>query len=108
MSSNNPKFRIQFNEEALPQWYSLLIPIYIFVCGLYLFWRFRATVYATMLWFAVPLFIVDIYNVLTTIIHLLVSRKIVHPLLPRLPLRNKTVDVFIPTYNEPEEIDNFS
>ena len=80
----------------------IILPLFILLCFVYLVWRFAFTV-NWFVWFAIPLFLLEIYNFLNTIFFLYTTRKIFYPKTqPMLPCAK--VDIFIPTYNEPEEI----
>lgn len=79
-----------------------LFIIYIFVVTYYIIWRFNFT----LEWHVVMapiMFVADLILILNSVIFLYTSRKTYIPE-QKLPLRNKTVDILIPTYNEPNEI----
>ncbi len=92
---------IDFVEDA-PKSLTIVLPLFVLLCITYLFWRFSFTV-NWLIWFAIPLFILEIYNFLNTLFFLLTTRKIWYPKW-KPPLKDRTVDIFIPTYNEPDEI----
>lgn len=95
-------FSNTFIEEKNPWWHIYLLPLYLIAGIVYMTWRLEVSLLG-MLWYTIPLFIVELYNTLTTIIHLFVSRRIFHPV-AQPPIQNASVDAFIPTYNEPQEI----
>lgn len=88
--------------EPQPWYQPILLPIYVAWAIAYGYWRIVYTVDFSV-WFTVPLLMVEIYTIFMTLVYLWSTRKLLHPKwLP--PLKNKTVDIFIPTYNEPVEI----
>lgn len=97
-----PDDTIAFNEEATPWWHSWLFVVYLVAAFAYVAWRIDITT-SRLLWFAVPLIVLEMYSILTTILHLAVTRRLLHPVW-RPPLAGRTVDAFIPTYNEASDI----
>lgn len=93
---------LQYNRLKNPLWFDLLLPLYIVVSLWYLIW-----IYALSLdwytWFAIPLFSAEIYRIWFSITSLITARVIAYPAWSE-PLKNQTVDVLIPTYNEPLEV----
>src|SRR3989344_1340406 len=81
---------------------NLLLPIFSILVLSYLFWRYLFTA-NWLIWFVVPLFLCELYNAFNTIFFLITTRIVAYPIW-RPPLKNKTIDIFIPTYNEPQEI----
>ena len=77
-------------------------PAYMLVAIPYLVWRVE-TVAAWGEWYFWPLVASEALSVIVTLLYLGTARRISVPVL-RPPLPNRTVDIFIPTYNEPEEI----
>lgn len=80
----------------------LLLPLYILASVLYLIWRFNVSnIWNT--WYAYPLLVFETYSVILTLLYFITSKKIMYPVwVP--PLKNKTVDVLIPTFNEPDYV----
>jgi cellulose synthase (UDP-forming) len=93
---------IRFSEEPTAWWHSPLLGVYIIAATAYIVWRVEMTV-TQYTWFVVPLFILELYSTLTTILHLILTRRLMHPVW-RPALEGRTVDAFLPTYNEPPEI----
>lgn len=93
---------IAFTEESTPWWHSLLLVVYLLAAIGYVIWRIDITT-SQLLWFSIPLFSLEIYSILTTILHLVVTRRLLHPTW-QPPLAGRTVDAFIPTYNEASDI----
>ena|GEM_PF-4602614 len=80
----------------------VLLPIYIVVGLSYLAWRIHNFT-QWHIWYAPLLLAAEIYGILFTFTYLLVSRKTMQPVWwPPIP--DASVDVFITTYNEPENI----
>jgi len=92
----------KFNEEKTSLIFNYLLPAYILVCIFYLLWRFEiASTWHT--WYAWPLVLSEAYSAIISVLYLITARRIMHPIwVP--PLQDRTVDVFIPTLNEPEHI----
>lgn len=81
---------------------NLLLPFFSLLVLTYILWRYFFTA-NWLIWFIVPLFLCELYNAFNTIFFLITTRKVAFPLW-RPPVKNKTVDIFIPTYNEPQDI----
>lgn len=81
---------------------NILFIVYIIVVTYYLFWRFSFTLGWHVI-IAPIMFVADLILILNSLIFLYTSRKTYIPK-SKLPLLNRTVDILIPTYNEPEEI----
>lgn len=75
-------------------------------CGLglnYIVWRYAASLNLNALWFSVPMVIAETYGIVDMMLFALMSwRPARRESLP--PPAGVTVDVFITTYNEPEEL----
>lgn len=102
MATMTPGRTVRFVEEAAPWWFSFLLPLYILLAIPYLVWRAEIS-FAQHLWFSIPLFIVELFSALTTSLHLVLTRRLLHPVW-NPPLEGRTVDAFIPTYNESSDI----
>lgn len=97
-----PERPITFVEEPASWWITPLLPLYVFLAIPYIVWRVEIS-FSQHLWYTVPLFIVEMFSLLTTVLHLILTRRMLHPVwLP--PLEDRTVDAFIPTYNESSDI----
>lgn len=92
---------IHFIDDA-PKYLRIVLPLFVVVSLGYFIWRFSYTV-NWLVWFAIPLFILEFYNFLNTLFFLITTQKVSYPKWQE-PLKKKSVDIFIPTYNEPEEI----
>lgn len=77
-------------------------PVYMLVAIPYLVWRIW-TVYFWGEWYFWPLVASEFLSVVLTLFYLGTARKISVPVF-RHPSVERTVDIFIPTYNEPEEV----
>lgn len=99
--------RIQFKEKNEHWIYkkglTFLLPIYILAAIAYVYWRFH-NAEAWQAWYAFPLFAIEVYGILFSVSHLLTTRKQLEPVWQRPERGNSTVDIFITTYNEPEDI----
>ena len=80
----------------------LLLPAYIVLAVGYIAWRF-STVPTWNVWYAYLLLFAETYSIVFTILYLITSRKMLQPV-KQPPLEGAVVDIFITTYNEPEEI----
>lgn len=80
----------------------ILLYIFVSVSILYLVWRFTVT-QTWGVWYGWPLYISECIGIVYGIVSTWFTRTIIdlHPINSAL---NKTVDIFIPTYNEPEYI----
>ncbi|MBA2452708.1 MAG: glycosyltransferase [Chloroflexia bacterium] len=97
-----PERPITFVEEPASWWITPLLPLYVLLAIPYIVWRVEISI-SQHLWYTVPLFIVEMFSLLTTVLHLILTRRLLHPVwLP--PLEDRTVDAFIPTYNESSDI----
>jgi cellulose synthase (UDP-forming) len=83
---------------------SRIIGIIAVACGLnYIIWRYVASLNMKALWFAIPMVIAETYGIIDMILFVVMSwKKTVREPLP--PLEQASVDIFITTYNEPEEL----
>lgn len=73
------------------------------VGGAYLVWRLGWTMNWSAWWVAVPLFAAEAHGYATFLLYLMMTWD--QRPLPRRPIRpGRTVDLFIPTYNEPFEV----
>jgi len=80
----------------------VLLPMYLLLAAAYVFWRFT-TVSQWHVWYSYLLLSAEIYSIVFTISHIFTSRRILEPVW-QPPIKGATVDIFITTYNEPEEI----
>jgi len=69
----------------------------------YLGWRFGYTLNFDALWFSLPLVLAEFHGFLETTLYFFMVWNLTKRKSPP-PLQNKTVDVFVPTYNEPLDI----
>ena len=69
----------------------------------YLTWRVGWTLNASALWLAVPLLLAEMHGFATYLLYLWMTWR-VDPIEAGEPESGVTVDFFIPTYNEPEEV----
>jgi len=83
---------------------SRIIGIIAVACGLnYIIWRYVASLNMKALWFAIPMVIAETYGIIDMILFVVMSwKQTVREPLP--PLEQVSVDIFITTYNEPEEL----
>lgn len=93
---------VSFAEVAVGRWRPLLLGVYVLVAMPYLIWRLDVSL-AQNVWLLIVFFVIELYTVLTTVLHLVLTRRILHPVW-RPPPSGRTVDAFIPTYNESPEI----
>ncbi len=77
-------------------------PLYMLVAIPYIVWRLW-TVHYWGEWYFWPLALSECLSVALTLLYLGTARKISIPVFRR-PAAPRTVDIFIPTYNEPEEV----
>jgi len=85
-----------------PWYFPYLFPLYLILGSAYFYWRISITMRWNF-WLSWPLLIADFYVLVTTILFLLSTRKVVYPLW-KPPIRGKIIDILIPTKNEPTEI----
>lgn len=85
-----------------PGYFRYIYILYGAIALPYIIWRLEYTV-GWQYWLSPLLFVCDLYIICNTLIFLLTSRVMYIPVW-RPPMQNKSVDVFIPTYNEPSEI----
>src|SRR3989338_3365533 len=95
-----------YQNKLLPYgqvWFlTYLLVFYCIVAAIYFLWRLSNSL-TWGVWFAGPLLFFEGYNIFFTIIYFFTSIKLVRPVW-QPPLKGKTVDAFIPTYNEPLEV----
>ena len=94
---------IQFEAQKQHLYFSYLYILYGCYSAGYLYWRILFTLQWSS-WFSPILLVSDIYLIVTSLFFLYTSRKILTPVfIPSSQLKKTpTVDIFIPTYNEPE------
>lgn len=80
----------------------ILLIIYVVLSVYYLSWRIT-TSFQLNYWFIYPLLFSETYIIVTTFLHLLTTWR-VPKVVPKKKLENVSVDIFIPTYNEPENV----
>jgi cellulose synthase (UDP-forming) len=69
----------------------------------YLAWRYTSSLNRAALWFAIPLVVAETYGFLNTVLFVFMMWRPTRRT-PPPPLEDRTVDVFITTYNEPVEL----
>ena len=79
-----------------------ILPLYVLMATSYVVWRFM-TVSQWHVWYSYLLLSAEIYSIIFTISHIITSRRILEPVW-QPPIKGAVVDIFITTYNEPEEI----
>lgn len=82
--------------------FKLILPSYLVVAAVYLTWRTWLTL-GWDGWYIWPLLLSEGFSIFVTILYLTTSRRLAVPVFRAAP-QGKSVDAFIPTYNEPEEI----
>lgn len=92
----------KFLEKDRTWLFKLIFPLYVVLSLIYLAWRTWVT-FSWDGWYVWPLLASEAFSVVVTILYLATSRRIVVPVFRRAPA-DRTVDAFIPTYNEPQEI----
>ncbi|CAN5198967.1 hypothetical protein BH11PAT1_BH11PAT1_4210 [soil metagenome] len=88
--------------ESVTWYHEWLLYTYSVASLGYLAWLLFFTLNWTA-WFALPLIIAEVYRIFFSTVSLLCAREIAYPRYIK-PLKDATVDVLIPTYNEPIEI----
>ncbi|MDB5182602.1 MAG: hypothetical protein JWO47_386 [Candidatus Saccharibacteria bacterium] len=79
-----------------------VLPLYLLMATSYLVWRFT-TVSSWHVWYSYVLLSAELYSIAFTISFIFTTRRILDPVW-QPPIKGATVDIFITTYNEPEEI----
>jgi len=77
----------------------LLALVALFYTFYYLYWRVYNSLNMDALWFSLPLLLVEMYGAINFVLFIFVTwdqKPIAHPAAPR----RRSVDIFIPTYNE--------
>ncbi len=69
----------------------------------YIIWRYAASLNTAALWFAIPMVIAESYGIIDMCLFVLMSWKQARRVAPPPP-EQADVDIFITTYNEPEEL----
>ena len=96
---------IAFVDEGIGRKATLLMIFYVLAALSYLTWRTVITI-GWQTWYAWPLLISELIGIFMAITYLWLSKRVLRP--KHIPiseeLKNAKVDVFIPTYNEPENI----
>jgi cellulose synthase (UDP-forming) len=85
-------------------WMRLLILTTAILGINYITWRWLASVNWSAWWIAVPLVIAETYSVIDSLLFGLTMWKLLRRNAPLPPPDGATVDVFITTYNEPDEM----
>lgn len=93
--------RVELRPMHAPRLFPVLVGVYVVVAGAFLAWRL--TTVAWDVWFAPLLFAADVFAVFTTVLFLVITRRIDVPV-PRRPERPYVVDILIPTINEPPDV----
>lgn len=92
----------QLITQKNPWWFDLLLPCYIVLSLWYLIWMYALSL-DWYVWFAIPLFIAEVYRIWFSLSSLITARVLAYPK-EQPPLKDRTVDVLIPTLNEPFEV----
>lgn len=91
-------YQIEYKKLQEPVWFPFLLYLYAIVTPIYLIWRSTLTNWD--IWYGPVLYFAEIYGIITTGLFLLISQKVYTPV-HRPVTKLCTVDVMIPTYNEP-------
>src|ERR1700712_1865403 len=94
----NRSYEIRWRRKADKRWLPLVWYSYFIVTVPYIVWR--STVVNWHIWYGPLMYLAEIYGILTTALFLFVARKVFVPQKAAV-LAGRTVDVLIPTYNEP-------
>lgn len=94
--------QVEFKRRPEPFWRAYSGYVYLIGALIYLTWRLSGTV-NWQVWYGPLLLVADIYGIMTTLLFLMIARKIYDPVY-RLPSKKYSVDAIIPTYNEPVKI----
>ncbi|MDD5773606.1 MAG: glycosyltransferase [bacterium] len=90
-------------EDYKKYWRWLIMILSVIFSVRYLIWRFRFTLNPNALWFSLLLLIAELHGFIeTTLFFFMVWNPTKRKSLP--PLQNKTVDILVPTYDEPEHL----
>jgi cellulose synthase (UDP-forming) len=89
---------------GLQLWWFRILAVASMLVGLYyLGWRYTASLNWDALWFAIPLVLAETYGIIGNVLFAFTVWQPARRTSPP-PLEGATVDVFIPTYNEPVEL----
>jgi cellulose synthase (UDP-forming) len=80
----------------------VVLPLYLLMAASYIVWRFM-TASEWHVWYSYVLLSAELYSIAFTISFIFTTRRILEPVW-QPPIKGATVDIFITTYNEPEEI----
>jgi cellulose synthase (UDP-forming) len=70
----------------------------------YIIWRYFYSLNTKSLWFSIPMVIAETYGIIDMILFVIMSWRKPTRMPPPPPLEHATVDVFITTYNEAEDL----
>jgi len=70
----------------------------------YIIWRYSYSLNPKALWFSIPMVLAETYGIIDMILFVIMSWRRPARMPPPLPLEHATVDVFITTYNEAEDL----
>ena len=96
-----PPYRVRLVPRSDPRYYPYLLWIYCPLAAVYLAWR--STTVNVHVWYGPVVFAAELYGAAMTLSFHTITRRIYVPVF-RAPTRAATVDIFIPTYNEPLEV----
>lgn len=99
--NDNSKYKVKWSRQKEVFWFPALLYVYLLVALPYIVWR--STIINFDSWYGLPVYLAELYGVISTGLFLFVTQKIYHPVKNTVKL-NKSVDVLIPTYSEPLEI----
>ena len=97
----SPPYRVRLSPRPDPRYFPYLLWVYCALAVVYLGWR--VTTVNVHVWYGPVIFAGEIYGVVMTGSFLTITRRIYVPIYRR-PTQPATVDIFIPTYNEPLDV----
>ena len=97
----SPPYRVRLAPRPDPRYFPYLLWIYCALAAVYLIWR--STTVNVHVWYGPLVFAAELYGAVMTLSFLTITRRIYVPVY-RAPTRAATVDIFIPTYNEPLDV----
>lgn len=92
----------EFEVETLDRSRAILIIVFLLVSANYFVWRlgtFNENAYV----FSLVIYGAEAFGIMTTLLHLFMTWRLTVRISPPV-LENRTVDVFVPTYNEPVDM----
>lgn len=99
---NKGNFQGTVEVESLDRYRTVLIGIFLLVAANYIVWRvgtFNDEAYV----FSLVVYAAEVFGIMTTLLHLFMTWNLTVRTSPPV-LDDRTVDVFVPTYNEPPEM----